>query len=158
MIAALLIGLLAGFAGGFVVGQRGEPIPTPRTAAAAQAAAPAPVTVPQPETYTEASIPDASQERPTQSLQPEPAEADSVARRPLPLERAGPGSLQIASRPTGAQVFVDDVRVGVTPLSMPSIVAGQHRVRIELPGFRPWTTSVDVASGPPVRVGASLER
>ena len=68
-----------------------------------------------------------------------------------------PGTLQIASRPSGAQVFVDEVRAGTTPMTMSNVKPGAHRVRIELPGHRPWATSVIVQAGAQTRVGASLE-
>ncbi len=70
---------------------------------------------------------------------------------------AAGGSLRILSRPAGATVTVDDVMVGVTPLEMADVALGMRRVRIELPGYRPWTTEVDVSGTEPVRVGASLE-
>jgi hypothetical protein len=68
-----------------------------------------------------------------------------------------PGTLQVASRPAGAQVFLDGVLVGRTPLVVSDVKRGSHRVRIELAGHRPWTTSVNVEPGARVRVGASLE-
>jgi hypothetical protein len=67
------------------------------------------------------------------------------------------GALRVESRPAGAQVFVDDRLVGVTPLLVPDVAAGSRVVRIELPGYRRWTTSVSVGSGEQVRVAASLE-
>jgi len=66
--------------------------------------------------------------------------------------------LQIDSRPTGAQVFVDGAPVGVTPVLLPTIATGAHTVRIELAGYRSWSTSVSVTSGQRTRVAASLEQ
>jgi hypothetical protein len=66
--------------------------------------------------------------------------------------------LQIDSRPAGAQVWVDGAPAGVTPLLLLKVSVGTHSVRIELPGFRPWTTSVSVATGERTRVAASLEQ
>jgi hypothetical protein len=68
------------------------------------------------------------------------------------------GSLQVVSRPSGAQVYLDDVRVGTTPMTLGMVSEGRHRVRLDLPGYRPWTTSVDVTGDNPTRIGASLER
>ena len=65
--------------------------------------------------------------------------------------------LELASRPSGATVFVDDVRVGVTPVTINDVTPGSRRVRMELPGHQPWSTSVDVEVGAHVRIGASLE-
>ena len=71
--------------------------------------------------------------------------------------RVGAGSLYVVSRPAGATVTVDDAVVGVTPVAAPDVAFGTHRVRIELPGYRPWVTEVDVSGTEPVRLGASLE-
>jgi hypothetical protein len=71
---------------------------------------------------------------------------------------ATPGGLQIDSRPSGAQVFVDGAPVGMTPVQVPGIGAGAHAIRIELTGYRPWSTSVNVTNGQRTRVAASLEQ
>ena len=79
----------------------------------------------------------------------------AAARRPVP---AAPSTLQVDSRPAGAQVWVDGTLVGATPLVLPAVAAGSHSVRIELPGYQPWVTSVAVGGGERTRVAASLER
>ena len=66
--------------------------------------------------------------------------------------------LQIESRPSGAQVWVDGAPAGVTPVVVPSVAAGTHSVRIELSGYQPWSTSVSVTAGQRARVAASLEQ
>ena len=66
--------------------------------------------------------------------------------------------LQIESRPSGAQVWLDGAPAGVTPLFVPAVPSGSHQVRIELTGYRPWTTSVSVTAGEQARVAASLEQ
>jgi hypothetical protein len=55
-------------------------------------------------------------------------------------------------------VFVDNELVGTTPLLIREVTAGAHAVRLDLPGYRPWATSVQVAGGARARVAASLER
>jgi hypothetical protein len=67
------------------------------------------------------------------------------------------GSLEIVSRPSGAQVSLDGRVVGATPLSLPAVRKGVHDVLIELPGYNRWSTSVVVTTGNRTRVGASLE-
>ena len=74
------------------------------------------------------------------------------------LVGSSPGALQIDSRPSGAQVYVDGRLIGRTPLSMSGVEAGTHGVRIEAPGYRAWSTSVAVTSGSRARVAASLEQ
>ena len=72
--------------------------------------------------------------------------------------RARPGALNVQSRPAGARVFVNDRLVGSTPLALPDLPAGPATVRIELDGYRPWTTTVQIGAGEQTSVAASLER
>jgi hypothetical protein len=55
-------------------------------------------------------------------------------------------------------VILDGKAVGRTPLTIPDVSAGPHDIRLELPGFNRWATTVDVAAGQPARVAASLEQ
>jgi serine/threonine protein kinase len=68
-----------------------------------------------------------------------------------------PGSLQVASRPSGAHVFVDDELIGTTPLLLSDVAAGSKRLRVELSGYKIWTTSVQVQPKARARVTATLE-
>ena len=83
----------------------------------------------------------------------------AVAERGAPVEVAiaEQGSLEVVSRPSGAQVSLDGRVVGATPLSLPAVRKGVHDVLIELPGYDRWSTSVVVTTGTRTRVGASLE-
>ena len=67
------------------------------------------------------------------------------------------GTLVVESRPVGAKVFVDGRLAGVTPLTMADIKAGSHVVRLEMTGYRRWSTSIRVVAGERDRVAASLE-
>jgi hypothetical protein len=92
------------------------------------------------------------------SVEPTPAAEPPVADvRPTPVAE-GPAVVSFASRPEGAQVFLDGVAVGRTPLVVSDVRAGTRRVRLELAGHRTWATVVNVEPGTRVRVGASLER
>jgi cytoskeletal protein RodZ len=75
-----------------------------------------------------------------------------------PASSARTGALQIASRPVGGQVFLDDNLVGTTPLLLPDVSTGTHRVRIEMPGFQTFSTTVQVEPGARFRLAASLEQ
>lgn len=66
--------------------------------------------------------------------------------------------MQVLSRPAGANVIVDGQLIGQTPLLLPGVTAGAHDVRLELEGFRPWATSVEIRPGVRARVAASLEQ
>jgi len=75
-----------------------------------------------------------------------------------PAPVATTGSLLIESRPTGARVFLDGQDLGTTPVSVPEVAPGAHRVRIEMAGFSPWVTMAEIKAGVRSRVAASLEQ
>jgi PEGA domain-containing protein len=191
----LVIGLLAGFVGGFLTGQRMMPsMPTqvgdlPRSAPSVEAQPPAAspaVAVTEPAVVA----PPAAAERPAVVEPPAAAERPAVVKPPAAPERAAaveppaaverrpvttpsrprtepaparptveskPAMLELASRPLGATVYVDDVRVGVTPVTLNDVMPGMHRIRMEMFGHQTWTTTVNVETGAHVRIGASLE-
>ncbi len=92
---------------------------------------------------------------PTAPATKEPAAADAIAT--ASATKGKTGSLQVASRPSGAQVFVDDELIGTTPLLLSDIVAGSKRLRVELSGYKIWTRSVQVEPKARARVAATLE-
>jgi hypothetical protein len=171
--AALVIGLMTGFAGGFVAGQRQialtpdpevtgtrgfseAPVETkPEPVEAAPVVAPAPTVVDPPA----AEAPVAPPAVPPAAEPPVPPVAETpgapVADTPAPR---GPGRLTVFSRPSGAQVFLDERPVGTTPLSLADVTPGRHTVRIALPGHQRWATDIEVTPGMATRVAASLEQ
>ncbi len=83
--------------------------------------------------------------------------APSPAPPPAPPPATVVGALLVESRPAGARVVVDGREVGTTPTVVSDVAAGIRSVRIELDGYQPWETSVDVPASDQVRVGASLD-
>lgn len=78
------------------------------------------------------------------------------ARSPEPAVYTG--SMVVESRPRDARVIVDGRPAGRTPLTISTVRAGSHVVRIEMDGYRTWTASVRVVAGERRRVTASLEQ
>ena len=68
------------------------------------------------------------------------------------------GSIRVDSRPDGARVMLDGQLVGTTPVVVPDVANGTHRVRVERDGYQAWVTTVDVPPSDQIRVAASLER
>lgn len=71
------------------------------------------------------------------------------AAAPTPTPPAAPapvGTLNLTSSPSGAQVFIDDRPLGVTPL-VAATTPGEHLVRIEYPGYLTYLGPVTVAPG-----------
>jgi serine/threonine protein kinase len=96
-----------------------------------------------------------SKRRPARSVDFE-LRPTSVPSEATPAANA-PGSLQVTSRPSGAQVFVDDHLVSTTPFLLSNVAAGVRHLRIELSGYKVWTTSAQIEPSARLRVSAILE-
>jgi len=55
-------------------------------------------------------------------------------------------------------VFLDGKLVGTTPMTLESVGAGEHAIRLERDGYRRWSSSVRIVASEKNRVTASLER
>ncbi len=93
--------------------------------------------------------------RPARSLELALARA-SAAVAPAPAEAPAPGSLIVESRPAGARVLVDGADIGVTPVTVPSLAAGPHTVRIERAGYVSITTTARIEARTRARVAVTL--
>ena len=68
------------------------------------------------------------------------------------------GSVDFDSRPRGAKVTVDGRSVGVTPIRVPELAAGNHRVQIDLAGHKPVTSTITVVGGETTQLKVTLEQ
>lgn len=57
------------------------------------------------------------------------------------------GSLRVSSSPSGAEVYVDEIYRGYTPLTVGSLSTGRHTVRLQLSGYQDSTRTVDISPG-----------
>ena len=159
--AALAVGILTGFAGGYITGQRnGIAASSSPMAPIEDAAGPPPAAADVPaESYTEMPVAElpapAAMPAATVEVATPPAPRGSTTR---PASLGGAGQLFVLSRPAGAQVLLDEQPVGTTPLSLSDVPAGTYRVRLDLPGHQRWVTAVTVTGGESARVAASLEQ
>jgi hypothetical protein len=201
LMAALVIGLSIGFAGGYGVGttrehttvagaetQASQPaatvapspalpaptlavgrdatevavapkVATPPKKVAPPAKAPPRAAVPSTPDRRAASTPDRGTPART-TPERQPSRPPERAPAPVPAGTSGAyvGRLSVDSRPSGARVFLDNQQIGVTPLALPGVRAGEHAVRIERDGYRRWSSTVRVVAGEQNRVTASLDR
>jgi hypothetical protein len=122
-----------------------RPAPAP-PAAAEVAAPPAPVSErPSPEPQPPSAI-DASPvaRRPAAT----PAEA-APATAPAPADTAPvTATLTIDSDVAGAEVFLDRNFLGVTPLTVPNVTPGSHRLNVTATGYEGISETIEVAAGP----------
>ncbi|MDA1095330.1 MAG: PEGA domain-containing protein, partial [Acidobacteria bacterium] len=79
---------------------------------------------------------------------------------PIPVREIAPvgvGSIFVDTRPSGVEVWLDQRFVGETPMLIPEVATGSHRVEFKYDGYRDWATTVDVGSATQARVTASLD-
>jgi hypothetical protein len=77
----------------------------------------------------------------------------------LVAHRSGPlfkGALVITSVPDGAEVSINGVFHGRTPLVIQSLPAGNRVVRLDLPGYDRWSWSVGVVANKRTSVSVTL--
>jgi hypothetical protein len=62
--------------------------------------------------------------------------------KPSPL-----GSLEVKSLPDGANIFLDNRNVGITPLTIDDVPVGEHSVIIRKDEYQDWSVNVSVLGG-----------
>jgi serine/threonine protein kinase len=89
-----------------------------------------------------------------------PAAAASAPPKPTTPSTMGrsTGGLVVDSRPMGATVFIDGKIAGTTPLTIESVIAGEHAIALTREGYQRWTAPLRIVAGERNRVTASLER
>lgn len=66
------------------------------------------------------------------------------------------GSLIVRSIPSGAEVWVDGVLQGTTPVVLTGVPEGVHQVGVQLPGYAPFFHTVTVTAEEAAEVDAAL--
>ncbi len=66
------------------------------------------------------------------------------------------GSLRVSSAPSGANVYLDEVYKGTTPLSIKSMAIGKHKLKLEKTGFETWLEIIEINYQETLEVNARL--
>jgi PEGA domain len=66
-------------------------------------------------------------------------------------------AIDIKSEPDVAEITIDDKYMGTTPSTL-RLAPGDHAVRLEKAGFKPWEKTLTVTTGASATVNASLEQ
>jgi hypothetical protein len=96
--------------------------------------------------------------RPAPTQQARAAVERPAAAKPPATSRGFQGTLVVHSEPAGATVYVDQRRVGETPIEIPRLRAGSHAVWVEIEGYVRWTAGVLVRYNSVTRLAPTLER
>ncbi len=82
-------------------------------------------------------------------------EAKDLADAARPLVSA----LRLTVTEPGAEILVDDDKVGISPLAAPVLLdLGRRRIRVQKAGFKPFDRTEQVAGGTALAITAALER
>jgi len=66
------------------------------------------------------------------------------------------GQITVRSTPSGANIYVDNLYKGLTPLTLVGIPNGGHTILLRLNGYQDWQSSVNVAAGSSTDVTGTL--
>jgi formylglycine-generating enzyme required for sulfatase activity len=66
------------------------------------------------------------------------------------------GDLEVVSNPSGAEVFIDDVQKGTTPIALEGLSKGTRKVVVKKEGFEPWQSMVEIVPLKKVQVFADF--
>jgi hypothetical protein len=66
------------------------------------------------------------------------------------------GQITVRSNPSGANIYVDNAYMGLTPLTLVNIPAGDHTIILKMNGYQNWQSSVKVPSGVSTDVSGTL--
>lgn len=64
-----------------------------------------------------------------------------------PTPTPAPGGIQIVSAPSNAEIYIDNIFRGYSPLTLNDLSAGQHAVTLKLSGYQDYLSTVQIASG-----------
>jgi hypothetical protein len=66
------------------------------------------------------------------------------------------GSISVTSSPSGAEVYLNNVFRGLTPIALDSITPGAYTVLLKLSGYSDWTSTAQVTAGQSTQLTATL--
>lgn len=67
------------------------------------------------------------------------------------------GSVAITSTPSNADVFIDSLHVGKTPLVISQILVGEHFLKLSYPGYTDYKESINVKDGAITQITAVIK-
>jgi hypothetical protein len=86
-----------------------------------------------------------------------PSSARTAPSQPDVASTGSTGRLFAISRPIGAQVFIDDKLVGTTPLFLSGLALGPHQVRLELKGYKTYSSPIRIEPTDRFHLAVQLE-
>jgi len=73
-----------------------------------------------------------------------------------PVQNPTTGGISIISAPSQADVYLNNVFKGLTPITLDSITPGSYTILVQLSGYQDWQATQQVTSGQTAQVSATL--
>jgi hypothetical protein len=73
-----------------------------------------------------------------------------------PVSNPTTGSISVTSSPTGAEVYLNNVFKGLSPLTLDKLSPGSYIVTLKLNGYQDWQSSAQVTAGQTTQLSATL--
>ncbi len=67
-----------------------------------------------------------------------------------------PGAVSLISDPAGANVYIDNIYRGITPVTISDLATGTHTILLRKEGYQDWITTVDLSAGSSVSLTGML--
>ncbi|VVS94841.1 SUMF1/EgtB/PvdO family nonheme iron enzyme [Desulfoluna spongiiphila] len=81
-----------------------------------------------------------------------------VPPKPKPTRKPVDGRLKVSSNITGAELYINGKKQGITPVSNIALKEGTHEVRLSKEGYLAWNGSIDIERGKERSLTATLEK
>jgi hypothetical protein len=73
-----------------------------------------------------------------------------------PVQNPTTGGISIISAPTSAEVYLNNVFKGLTPITLDSLAPGTYTVILKLSGYQDWQSTAQVTAGQTAQLSATL--
>jgi len=73
-----------------------------------------------------------------------------------PVSNPTTGSIAISSSPSGAEVYLNNVFKGLSPITLDSLAPGSYTVTLKLNGYQDWQAGAQVTAGQTTQLTATL--
>ena len=80
------------------------------------------------------------------------------SKKPAPVETIAKGGISVRSEPKPADVFIDNKKVGKSPLKLDNLSTGKHRIKLQVKGYEIFEDDVTIEKGTVKNFSAKLKR
>ena len=88
---------------------------------------------------------------------PQPRFAQKSEPAPAPAAPTH-GALIVLSEPSGGTIYVNDELVGHAPMTLPSLLPGAYRIRVQLGNYPAWSSTVQIEAGASEKLVAFIDK